>query len=518
MRDNAGRPSAMGLWVGYLPLVVVCALVAAMVVMIPSEVPGSGVATGEARRVSQGQTATGWDATVSACTDRERQVETDGYSPPCFQFSGDNGGETSAGVTADTVRIGYRVTADPHLLVLLARAAGYPFDESPEDLVRTAEGLIDYFNQHYQFYGRQLEMVQVEGQGSLLTEFTGGGREDARSDALRTSEANVFADVTGLTQPYAEALSREHIVNVGAPYMSREWFQAQRPYSWSNFPDCTVAAETAVNYGVSLVFGQPARFAGGDLANRERRVGVVAPNNREYQQCVDVSERIAEEAGFEFALREDYVLDIAQIQAQATSILGELRRSDITSIACGCDPLMMLYLSTLAEQQGYHPEWLNLGVGFTDLDLVGQIIASQSGSQMSRAFGGSPWGAAVPNEQSLGYQAYKSVRDDEPSQLVDIVYAQLYQVVIGIQMAGPNLTPETFETGMFAYPGGNGQFGLWDFSEGHYTGVADAREIWWDPDTPSPFNGRPGTFRDDGTRWEQDQPPEQSTAFQEQGS
>lgn len=513
MRDNAGRPSVIGLWVGYLPLVVVSALVVAMVALVPSEVPGNTVAAGEARRVAQGQTATGWGSGVDACPDRPLQVEGDGYSPPCFQFSGDNGGETSPGVTADTVRIGYRVTADPHLLVLLARAAGYPFDESPEDLVRTAEGLVDYFNQHFQFYGRQLELVQVEGQGSILTEFTGGGREDARGDALRASEANIFLDVTALTQPYAEALSREEIVNIGAPYMSREWFQSQRPYSWSNFPDCTVAAETAVNYGTALVFGQPARFAGGDLANQDRRVGVISPNNREYQQCTDHSEELIEEAGFELALREDYVLDIALIQAQATSLLGELRRNDITSVACGCDPLMMLYLTTLAEQQGYYPEWLNLGVGFTDLDLVGQIIASQSGSQMSRAFGGSPWGAAVTNDESAGYRAYKSVRDDEPSQLVDIVYSQLYQAVLGLQMAGPDLTPETFETGMFAYPGGNGQFGQWDFSEGEYTGVQDAREIWWDPTAPSPFNGDPGTFRDDGTRWSQDAPPDRVGAF-----
>jgi substrate-binding family protein len=513
MRDRAGRPSAMGLWVGYLPLVVVSALVVVMVAAVPSEAPGSGMATAPARRVAEGHTATGWGEAVGACADRQVQVEGDGYSPPCFELTGDNGGETSPGVTADSVRIGYRITADPHLLVLLARAAGYPFEEDPEDLVRTAEGLIDYFNEHFQFYGRQLELVQVEGQGSILTEFTGGGRENARSDALRASEANVFADVTGLTQPYAEALARRHIVNVGAPYMSREWFESQRPYSWSNFPDCSVAAETAVNYGISVVFGEAARFAGGDLANRERRVGVIAPNNDEYQECVDHAVELAEGAGFEFALREDYTLDIAQIQAQATSLLGELRRNDITSIACGCDPLMVLYLSTLAEQQGYYPEWLNLGVGFTDLDIVGQIIASQSGSQMSRAFGGSPWGAAVTPDMSVGYQAYKSVRDDEPSQLVDLVFAQLYQLVIGIQMAGPDLTPESFETGMFAYPGGNGQFGRWDFSEGEYTGVQDAREIWWDPAAPSPFNGEPGTFRDDGTRWSQDAPPDRVGAF-----
>ena len=90
------------------------------------------------------------------------------------------------------------------------------------------------------------------------------------------------------------------------------------------------------------------------------------------------------------------------------------------------------------------------------------------------------------------------MRDDEPSLLVDLIYYQLLMLALGIQMAGPDLTPETFETGLFAYPGGTGQAGAWDFSPGHYTPVTDIREIWWDPDKISPFNGEPGTYVDNG--------------------
>ena len=46
-----------------------------------------------------------------------------GYSPPCFAFSGDNGGATARGVTADTIRVSYRVTSDPNLLLLLGQQA-----------------------------------------------------------------------------------------------------------------------------------------------------------------------------------------------------------------------------------------------------------------------------------------------------------------------------------------------------------------------------------------------------------
>jgi hypothetical protein len=491
----------------------VAGLVSAMVVLVPSEQPES-VATGGGgapTEVADSQTASGWGQSVTPCGDREKQVEGDGYSPPCFAFAegADNGGETTPGVTADTIKVAYRNTADPNLLSVLAQLAGVPLDETNEDLIRTTEGLVEYFNANFEMYGRQIELVRVEGRGSLIAEFTGGGQEEANNDALKVAnEVGAFADITGLTQPYADALYRNQILSIGAPYMSREWFTERRPYVWSNFPDCSVASEAATEYGTKKVFGKPAEFAGGDLAGRERTVGLIAPNNLEYQQCADVGEQVVEDAGYELAFRADYVLDLTQLQSQASNLLSQLKANNITSVVAATDPILLMYLAQQAEQQNYFPEWLVLGVGFIDLDLVGQMIARQSGDQWSRAFGGSPWAAQKPLEESEAYHAYRTVRDDEPSVLIDIVYYQLYELVIGIQMAGPTLTPDNFETGMFAYPGGNGGAGRWDFAPEHYTGVSDIRELWWDPDATSPFNGEKGSYADNGQRYDQGEIPE----------
>jgi hypothetical protein len=75
-------------------------------------------------------------------------------------------------------------------------------------------------------------------------------------------------------------------------------------------------------------------------------------------------------------------------------------------------------------------------------------------------------------------------------------------------MAGPELTPETFETGMFAYPGGTGVAGTWDFSPEHYSPQVDAREVWFDPEAESGFNGEPGTYVGGGPRYRQGEWPE----------
>jgi Periplasmic binding protein len=497
------------LW-GYAPLVVLVVAVLAMVVIVPSRAPGQAAAgdAGTAAEVGVGQTASGWGTSVTACADREKQADS-AYAPPCFDFTGDNGGATSRGVTADTIKVAYRNTTDPNLLKLLADFGGIELDETNQELLNTAQALVEYFNNNYQFYGRRLELVGYDGIGSLLSEFTGSGLDAANTDAVKVAdELGAFADVTGITQPYAEALARNQVVNIGAPYMSREWYQQRRPYSWSNFPDCTAVSEASAEYSNKRLFGRPAQWAEGNLKDKDRTLAVVAPNNLEYQQCVDSFEKGIEKEGNKLTLRLDYLLDVAQLKTEASSIMAKIKESGVTSVSCACDPIMQMYLAQEATAIGYTPEWLIAGVGFIDLDLGGQIIAHQAGDQWDRAFGGSPWAASQPPQSSDAYKAYRSVRDDEPSELVEILYAQMLSVALGVQMAGPDLTPETFETGLFAYPPATGQTGLWDFGEGQYTPVRDIREIWFDPNAVSAFNDQKGSYVDNGTRWPQEEIPE----------
>jgi hypothetical protein len=70
----------------------------------------------------------------------------------------------------------------------------------------------------------------------------------------------------------------------------------------------------------------------------------------------------------------------------------------------------------------------------------------------------------------------------------------MYLVAIGVQHAGPQLTPETFERGMYAWPGGSGPAGTWKFTPGRYTPTQDAREIYWDRNAVSPQNKEKGSY------------------------
>jgi Periplasmic binding protein len=500
--DRSGR--VPGVLSGYLPLIIGAVLFVGMVLVIPSEVPeGGGGSAGPAPESGEvGVTASGFGETVELCEDRELQTESV-YSPPCFTFTGDNGGETSTGVTADTIDVTYRFLLDGHLLATLGALAGIDIDEDAEDLYRTVDGLVDYFNQNFEFYGRQIRLDRFDAVGSSTQELSGGGRDLAQTDALTSVERQTFADVgNGLatSQVYSEILASEGIVTIGAAYMSREWFDARGPHAWSMFPDCTRVAEINAQVGIERLLAEPAVLAGGDLQDEPRRMSIIHPNQAEYTQCADLAIGLIEDAGFE-PLVQNYTIDLAATESTAASIMAQLRDNDITSVACACDPLMQRALAVLAEQQGYYPEWLIQGVGYIDIDLVGQMIASTAGSQWDRAFGGSPTAASPAWGTSEGYLAYTSVRDDQPSRTVDILYGQLYRLAIGIQMAGPELTADTFATGMYNYPGGTGYLGSWDFSPGNHTGVIDARMVRWRSDLPSTFNGELGTYHDSGVRF-----------------
>jgi hypothetical protein len=509
---------------GYAPLVAIVSAFLLMTLLVPTVAREreivSPAATGGPAGAGGTGAAAGADATVPTgvnggrssgggggpggalptatgpCHDRPQQVPGDAYSPPCVAFSGDNGGATSQGVTGDKIVVAYRVTADPNLQATISKLASQYGDanlvDSPEDVKRTLAGLVDYFNTRFQFYGRKIQLAPYQGQGQLTQELLGGGQEAANADAIKVgSELHAFADVSALSQPYADALSRQHVLNFGAPYMSQQWFAARRPYSWSLAPDCTTVAEVAADYSNKRLLGRAARWAGGSLQGKPRRVAIIAPDNAEYQQCEDTSVKLIRAAGHEVADRISYTLDLASLSSQAASIVAKLKNDQITTVACACDPILPVFLTSKAAQQGYVPEWGVVGTALTDTDIVGQLYDQ---TEWAHAFGGSALGTQVPERASLAYAAYKSVRSDEPAHTVQLLYYQMYMAAIGIQMAGPRLTPGSFEQGMFAYPGGTGEAGTWGFPTGTYTPQRDAMEIWWDPNRVSAYNGKRGAY------------------------
>jgi hypothetical protein len=459
----------------------------------PASGSGGGRGAAAAGPTSGGPARTA-SGKIGGCANRKAQVPNDPYSPPCIAFSGDNGGDTYRGVAPTEITLSARIAGLPDFSAAPSDSGpAASFSVKPEEIKRTLEGLAEYYNSRFQFYGRKLKVVFYDGKGNFNTELQGGGQEQVEADAVKAAEEiKAFAEILAISAPYSDALARRGVLSFGAPFMSQEWLKARRPYAWSPTTDCTFIQQSVSDYVNKRLAGKPAKYAGGDLKGKPRTTAILAPENPWYQECVEAGEKVAKAAGHPNRARIAYKLDFNTLSNQAASIVAKLKSEKITSVICGCDAALPLFLTSKAQEQGYSPEWIITGAGFTDIDVVGQLYHQD---QWSHSLGLSFIGPPQPLRATTGYNAFKAVRpNEEPSQLVDLLYYNMYLVAIGVQHAGPQLTPDTFERGMYAWPGGSGPAGTWKFTPGRYTPTQDAREIYWDRNSVSPQNKEKGSY------------------------
>src|SRR5205085_3919970 len=98
------------------------------------------------------------------CPGGDQQDKNSSYSPPCLDFSGDNGGATSKGVSRDTITVAMR---EPESFDLGQNNQGRITD-TPADLKRSTLAFVDYFNRVYQGYGRKVQVVFYKAKVPLL--------------------------------------------------------------------------------------------------------------------------------------------------------------------------------------------------------------------------------------------------------------------------------------------------------------------------------------------------------------
>jgi hypothetical protein len=93
-------------------------------------------------------------------------------------FTGDNGGATATGVTADEITIVHYLGPDNDPIINYITSA-VKNDETNAQETATIEGFIKYFETYYELYGRKIKYVSYESTGLANDEVT------ARADAQR---------------------------------------------------------------------------------------------------------------------------------------------------------------------------------------------------------------------------------------------------------------------------------------------------------------------------------------------
>ena len=426
------------------------------------------------------------------------------YAPPCvpaFPEGTDNGGATSPGVTADTITI---VSYTPPANADITSALGGATDE-PADVLQTRKDFVTMLQQTSETYGRAVEVIEFEGTGP------GDDAVAAQADAVNIVEnLKPFAVLNGPAQTpvFAEEMARNKIICIGCGLgLPDQFAQENAPYIWGITPSTEQFLTNFTGYIQNTLLGKKAEFAGDPaMHEQERRFGVV-----HFEQDPPVftalTDRIAEcgaEQGYNAAVTETYEFEIGKLPERAATVIAKMKAEGVTTVIFLGDPLMPIYLTQQATAQDYHPEWLIAGTVFTDTAALGRLYDQD---QWAHAFGVSNLSARTPREISGAYQMHEWYfgRPPAASKTSGVILPGLSQLFLGIHLAGPDLTPQTYQAGLFKAPASGGgptsplvSYGPdsgfkmigenceLDAPRPDYYAIDDTVEIWWDAEATGP--------------------------------
>lgn len=164
-----------------------------------------------------------------------------------------------------------------------------------------------------------------------------------------------------------------------------------------------------------------------------------------------------------------------------------MKTAGVTTVIYTGDPLTPAALTKEASAQDYHPEWIVGPTVLADTTFFGRTFDQE---QWAHAFGVALVPGRVPQSDNPNYTLYTWFHGSPPpNNTYNVIVPTVSVLARGLTMAGPKLTPKTFQDGLFRYPpsGGDpvnprqswGKHGLWPFVD--YWGSDDGGVLWWDP-------------------------------------
>jgi hypothetical protein len=464
---------------------------------------GAGSTSGTTGQV---ETASGVVAgDISHCKGPKQFQIVVNADPPCVpKFTGTNPGATYQGVTKDTIKIvWFDSKPNPQVDAILAtQGLSVPYPEH----VLFRKLAFQFVAKHYELYGRKIDLQFVQG----LCPTTPPNVDLCNADAQQVVKLHPFG-VIWLTPLYASVFdiwARAGIVALGGWAFDDSFFNQRRPYRYDPWMNGTEVGANVSEYFCKKLAHHNADHTGavihptiGTRGNVPRKLGIVTP---EIEANVLAAKRVA--AAVKACSGNDvpiftYESDIERAGEQTQATVSGLIQAKITTVTCMCDPIAPAFLTSGMSGNSYFPEFLLAGTQFMDADLVGRLYDKQ---QMRHAFGIS----TIPQQLALDVQDPARVWQDMgrsghacEKNGCGIDWSYVNMMATGLQMAGPNLTPLTFERGLLTMPADGGweghhrpDWGYWKLGQNDYTWLSDTREVYWSATSVSPVDGQQGAW------------------------
>jgi hypothetical protein len=464
----------------------------------------------------------------SHCGPDGKQIGPTFYMPACSPvFKGDNGGPSMNGVTGDKINfVFYRAQANAQVNAILNAEN---LASTNEQICEAIEAFTKELNKRWELYGRQFNSLDGSGsnKGSANSDqpnchfpyFAGQCSLTPPDPPCERAEARVIASmkpayvIAPVADPaFYNELAKNGIIVSGGGSTTPEpasYHTNVAPYFYDPFMSGTRDVTLLAEYYCKKMVGQPVKYAGPDVLTfngltappPKRKVAILYPaTNGDPTEADSANLFIDLISGKMCGSKADgaeglpYQSDINTAQQQSTTQVAQLKQDHITTVVCFCDPIAPVFISNAADQQNYHPEILMSGSGLLDYDVLGQLY---NHNVWKYAFGVSTLQDNVPFPQSDAVKAWQDAGNaGQPDGTENLTWAYFTAMGTSFQYAGPKPTPDKIKQGLMSGPaeGGDHLHPLIKFGEDDYTGIKDAREVYWCGTQTSPINGQPGVY------------------------
>jgi hypothetical protein len=351
--------------------------------------------------------------------DPPRQIE-DPQSPPCVPYwDGDNGGATYRGVTATEIRIAQASDLD------------------------SMAGVVNFFNKRFELYGRKFTLVPSSEHHSC------DPAEERAAAQTEVEDLRVFASgqidcADQGTVAYSSEAARRGLIHVGheGPFGSA-WTRRHHPYLWQYPMEADGMFAHLGEWACKRLAGKDARHAGDPtLQDDERAFGVILETlSAEYELSADqLTDRLTA-----CGARPRVVAEDINDNSTVANALLEMKSKGVTSVFCLCHAVDETVIGRTATAQGYFPEWL---ISSYDLNFYNFAIKlGFPAEQRENLFGIQLVPMQTSEADWPGTWACNETQCEDAGAQIGAYHAMLL-IASGVQMAGPNLTPETFAEGL----------------------------------------------------------------------
>ncbi len=507
--------------------------VAIPIALVMAVIPAaSGSTSGEGptpwKYPASGNVKVGTDKTISGltCASGVGQFNSP-YSVPCVaKWSGNNGGATYNGVTANTITLAMRSfpqTSNSQQLAAQAKQEGIAVPAVTDEVAKV---FINYFNKVYDLYGRHVNLVEENSVSNATAEALNGNQQQACADVDTIHNTlHAYGEVGftldpnkvggGGTGPFSVCAAQRGLVEfAGGAYFSEQWFQQNNPYVWNITQDCQRISSNEAEIIAKYLAGKKAIYAGeADLRDKVRKIATYIPNQQQYIECngnpnSSMNHLLSNTYHLPASTAPDfftYNLDVSTFQQSAQQAAIKFKADGDTTVNLACDPYSASLLMKAAQAQNYYPEWLSDGVALEDTDTVAQTFPAAEAQGHLFGVAEAPPQQLLFGPTSLAGKLYKQLTGHTIPAGTDGDYYDLVQIFDQLQAAGPDLTPQHMAEGTHAMPDlGNASDGLWDFrtgptgttGAGDHTAIVNDMFVYWNQGGISPVNGKPGTYVD----------------------